>query len=132
MCFWGVLSFVESTTEGDGELVTPTLRIAAYVREEFEKHALEADPIDLIKSCRAVSNKDNQAIEDISNRLEEEACHVVYGSNLIENAGSRDLDYTLKLCRLVFHGEAVDAASEPDRDPDYEKRLIHLKQGDEE
>ncbi|KAI0479794.1 fido domain-containing protein [Xylaria cf. heliscus] len=46
---------------------------------------------------------------EIWERIEDEACRAVFGSNLIEDAGA-DFDCTAKLCRQVFRGEDIDAA----------------------
>ncbi|KAJ8130988.1 hypothetical protein O1611_g2637 [Lasiodiplodia mahajangana] len=60
-------------------------------------------------------------------RIEDEACRVVFGSNLIENAGA-DFDYTAKICRQVFQGEDIDAANINEHSPDYAQLLQLCKQ----
>ncbi|OGM43520.1 hypothetical protein ABOM_008073 [Aspergillus bombycis] len=48
---------------------------------------------------------------------------VIFGSNYIERAGL-NLEETIKICERIFRGEYVDPEHIPEREIDYEKKLI--------
>ncbi|KAI1133660.1 fido domain-containing protein [Nemania abortiva] len=103
-----------------------TIRLADYLREEFRKHSL--DPVLIIDAAKRTSaSKGAQVFNEIWERIEDEACRVVFGSNLIEDAGA-NLDYTIDLCRRVFRGERVDATTIDERGLECPKLLQDFKQ----
>ncbi|KAI1202788.1 fido domain-containing protein [Nemania serpens] len=101
--------WTKSDNDGKGAPVCFTFCLADYLREEFRKHNLQHDPISIIDAAkRTLVSRGAQAFGEIWERVEDEACHVVFGSNLIENAGA-GLDYTVDLCQQVFRGENIGA-----------------------
>jgi fido (protein-threonine AMPylation protein) len=105
-----------------------TIRLADYLREEFRKHNLGHDPIYIIDAAKYTSkSRQVQIFNKIWERIEDEACRVVYGSNLIEDAGA-SFDYTVNLCQQIFRGQHIDAAVISQRSPEYAKLLGELKQ----
>ncbi len=77
--------------------------------EEMTKHRAE-----VCKLIQTVSPSQEAALDD---HLIDVLAKVVFGSNMIENAGA-DWDVTLKLCQAVFRGDDIpDDFGETD--PDY-------------
>ncbi|KAI0445285.1 fido domain-containing protein [Xylaria telfairii] len=72
-----------------------------------------------------------QPFEEIRERIEDEACHVIFGSNLIEDAGA-GFGYTANLCRQIFRGEHIDASAIDPRSPEYAELLQVFRQRDQE
>ncbi|RYC62021.1 hypothetical protein CHU98_g4188 [Xylaria longipes] len=72
-------------------------------------------------------SKGAEVFRDIWLRIDDEACHVVFGSNLIEDAGA-GLDYTVPLCQRIFRGEYVDAAAIDPNSFDYTDLLRYFNQ----
>ncbi|KAI0902932.1 fido domain-containing protein [Ustulina deusta] len=99
--------------------VNSTIRLADYLQEEFRKYSLQHDPISIIEAAKPSGV--------IPEHIEDEACHVVFGSNLIEDAGA-GFDYTVNLCRQAFRGEHIDAAATDQSSPDYANLLQDFKQ----
>lgn len=64
--------------------------------------------------------------EEIWTRIETEVCHVVFGSNMIEDAGTDQLG-TFDLCKRILRGETVDVAAIEERSPEYEAIIKFLK-----
>ncbi|KAI0544237.1 fido domain-containing protein [Xylaria curta] len=97
-----------------------------YLEEEFRKHGLRHNPVDIIVSTFLISKAlSNQPI-DIWERVEDEFCYVIFGSNLIEDVGA-GFDYTVSLCGRVFRGEHVDIT-----DTDRAELLYDSEQGNQE
>ncbi|TGJ87589.1 hypothetical protein E0Z10_g1210 [Xylaria hypoxylon] len=105
-----------------------TICLADYLQEEFCKNKLQRDPISIIDAARRTSAlKGAQVFSEIWDRIEDEACHVVFGSNLIEDTGA-SFDYTVNLCQQIFRGEHIDAAVIDQHSPEYVKLLQEFKQ----
>ncbi|KAI1118706.1 fido domain-containing protein [Nemania sp. NC0429] len=100
-------SWIKSDHDGKGAPTGFILRLADYIRDEFRQHSLRHDPISIIDASRRKSVSE-EAQAEIWERVEDEACHVVFGSNLIEGAGA-SLDYTVHLCQQTFRGAQIDA-----------------------
>ncbi|KAI1420662.1 fido domain-containing protein [Xylaria sp. FL1777] len=82
-------------------------------------------PASLIRATRRISA--SKVVGEIWERIEDEASRVVFGSNLIEDAGA-GFDYTVNLCHQIFHGKHIDAKSIDESSPDYDKLLQDFKQ----
>ncbi|KAI0449595.1 hypothetical protein F5B21DRAFT_493627 [Xylaria acuta] len=63
-----------------------TIRPADYLRKEFRKYNLQHNLISTINAARRTSSlKGHQAFGEIWGRVEDKACHVVFGSNQTED-----------------------------------------------
>ncbi|KAI1166983.1 fido domain-containing protein [Nemania serpens] len=121
-------AWIKSSNDGKGAPVGLNPRLADYLREEFRKHNLQHDPISIIDAAQRKSVSGGaQAFGEIWERVEDEACHVVFGSNLIEDAGA-GLDYTINLCQHIFRGEHIDATDIGQGSPEYAKLLQDSEQ----
>jgi Fic family protein len=103
--------------------------MANYLREQANKLDLQEDPAIIIAHVRKASQSGGpEASDELWEKLERSLINVVYGSNLIETAGS-SIRITLKLCQAVFRGEPVS----PDineLDPTYKEHLENLSEND--
>ncbi|KAI1146991.1 fido domain-containing protein [Nemania diffusa] len=121
-------SWIRSTKDGKGPSVNFTMGLADYLREEFKKHNLQHNPTTIIDSTKSVSASEGaQVFHEIWERIENEACNVIFGSNLIEDAGA-GFHYTINLCQQIFRGDQVDAAAIDEQSPEYAQLLEEFKQ----
>ncbi|KAK4035350.1 Filamentation induced by cAMP/death on curing-related protein [Parachaetomium inaequale] len=110
------------------------IRLSPELREEAYRQHFAADPPDIIDRIRITAQNSRCAItEPIEEAwwdpesLEAALASVVYGSNMIESAGST-LAITTQLCRAVFRGRTSDISIAIDEtDPAYEEDLAHLR-----
>ncbi|KAI1177741.1 fido domain-containing protein [Nemania sp. FL0916] len=108
-----------------------TLCTADYLRTVFRRYNLERDPVDIINTAKSTFPSErfsvpSELLERITERLEDAVCHVVFGSNLIENKGA-DFAYTADLCRRICHGEPIDITDTDQHTPKYDQLLHTLK-----
>ncbi|KAI0868249.1 fido domain-containing protein [Hypoxylon argillaceum] len=121
-------SWIEATKDGKGAPVNFSMHLADCLREEFEKHNLPQNPVTIIDSAkRTFASKGAHVFHEIWERIENEACNVIFGSNLIEDAGA-GFDYTINLCRQIFRGDQVDVTDIDERSPEYAELLQDFKQ----
>ncbi|GKZ94782.1 hypothetical protein AnigIFM59636_008510 [Aspergillus niger] len=91
----------------------------------------EDSPKDLFKKAtdfyniiqEKLKDKGNEGTAIISDTLTRHLGTVIFGSNYIERAGL-NLEETIKICEIIFRGEFVDPEKKPERESDYEKKLI--------
>ncbi|GLA50021.1 hypothetical protein AnigIFM63604_006035 [Aspergillus niger] len=91
----------------------------------------EDSPKDLFKKAtdfyniiqEKLKDKGNEGTAIISDTLTRHLGTVIFGSNYIERAGL-NLEETIKICEIIFRGEFVDPEKIPERESDYEKKLI--------
>lgn len=121
-------SWIKSSIDGNRAPVNFTIRLADYLRDEFRNHDLQHEPISIIEAAKRTSaSKGAQVFAEIWERVEDEACHVIFGSNLIENVGA-GFDYTVHLCCRILRGEHIDATAIEERTPEYAQMLQDFKQ----
>ncbi|KAK0704419.1 fido domain-containing protein [Lasiosphaeris hirsuta] len=97
-----------------------TIRLAASLEKEALELNLPADPATIIADARKTSQRQGvSAFPQVREALEQSLIILVYGSNMIETAGS-NLRITFKLCRAIFRGELVEEIIN-ERDPEYKK-----------
>lgn len=102
-----------------------TVRLAAHLREEAAKMALPESPAIIIVRAREESLKGGlAAFEEVWDNLETSLVTLVYGSNLIERAGT-NFRLTFSICRDIFRGKEVDPNIE-ERSPEYQEHLDYL------
>ncbi|KAJ8121814.1 hypothetical protein ONZ43_g1829 [Nemania bipapillata] len=101
------------------------MRLDEYLREELMRHNLlqHTGPILIIDLSRRTSlSKEDYVFRQIWERIEDEACRAIFGSNLIEDAGA-GFDYTANICRQILRGNPVDVV-----DQEYPKLSIESRQ----
>ncbi|KAK3364297.1 fido domain-containing protein [Lasiosphaeria hispida] len=99
-----------------------TIRLAASLEKEALKLNLPADPAMIIADARKTSQQQGvSAFPQVWEALEQSLITLVYGSNLIETAGS-NLRITVKLCRAIFRGEQVEDIID-EHDPEYKEHI---------
>lgn len=103
-----------------------TFRLAQHLKDNAGRleHELHSRPGDIIQQIRAESQKRTSAVFELWEKLEEDMINVVYGSNMIEFAGS-SLNITINLCRAIFRGQEISSDID-ERDPEYEDNLKAL------
>ncbi|KAL2016758.1 hypothetical protein VTK56DRAFT_3106 [Thermocarpiscus australiensis] len=102
-----------------------TIRLADKLKEEATALNLSERPEIIIRTVRDESrNTDRDRWDEMWEQLEQSLIRVVYGSNMIELAGS-SYNITVRLCMAVFRGMPVNADIE-ERDDDYREHLEHL------
>lgn len=102
-----------------------TIRLAEHLREEAGKMSLSEDPATIISKARRESQKGGMAaFEEVWEKLEISLITLVYGSNLIESAGT-NFRLTLKICQDIFRGKEVDPNIDA-RDPEYQQYIESL------
>ncbi|KIL95571.1 hypothetical protein FAVG1_00308 [Fusarium avenaceum] len=108
-------------------LYTTTFKLGQSLNSDYDYN--DFDPDELHEELRGfindVADDLNQTDTDSLNQYYiTKLAHMVYGSNMIENAGG-NLDITLKLCRDVFEGKPVDAQLN-DRDAVYQALKLEV------
>ncbi|KAH8898154.1 Fic-domain-containing protein [Thozetella sp. PMI_491] len=99
-----------------------TIHLADHLKEEAIGVELSENPATIINHVRNESQRrDEIAFLEIWEKLEEAMIALVYGSNVIESAGT-DLNITIKICQAIFRGQSVDANIQ-DHDPEYQHHL---------
>jgi Fic family protein len=102
-----------------------TIHLADHLKEEAAKMELIEDPVAIITELRNQSQRrDETSFIEVCDDLEKAMITLVYGSNLIESAGT-SLNITIKLCQAVFRGQNIDPSIE-ERDPEYQEHLDTL------
>ncbi|KAK2596233.1 hypothetical protein QQS21_006325 [Conoideocrella luteorostrata] len=101
------------------------ITLADRLRDEANKLHLPADPAAIITQARRESQRgDATTFADVWNELETALITLVYGSNMIESAGT-NLRITTKLCQNIFRGIPVTVSTD-ERDPAYQEHLETL------
>ncbi|KAB8265813.1 fido domain-containing protein [Aspergillus pseudonomiae] len=88
-------------------------------------------PMDMFKKATDFYNviqeklkeRENDGVTLLGEILTRHLGTVIFGSNYIERAGL-NLEETIKICERIFRGEHVDPEHIPEREVDYEKKLI--------
>ncbi|SPO02587.1 uncharacterized protein DNG_05260 [Cephalotrichum gorgonifer] len=102
-----------------------TIRLAEHLREEAAGMVLPEDPATIIAQARQESQRGGVAsFEKAWEEMEKSLITLVYGSNLIETAGT-NFRLTLKICRDIFRGKEVDP-NISERDPEYQEYVDNL------
>ncbi|OAA37207.1 Filamentation induced by cAMP/death on curing-related protein [Metarhizium rileyi] len=109
---------------------TFTIRLAEHLQDEqlrlqlSEDTAGTADTAAIIAAVRRESQRDGTPFAEVWERLERSLATLVYGSNMIESAGS-NFRITMEICHEIFRGQVVDAHID-ERDPTYQEHLENL------
>jgi fido (protein-threonine AMPylation protein) len=117
------------TTRRDTSVpVTPvnfTIRLADHLKEEAAKMKPSAGPATIITEVRRESRRGGPVVfREVWSELENALITLVYGSNMIESAGT-SFRLTIKLCQDIFRGKDVNPDIE-ENDPEYQEYLENL------
>lgn len=131
---------IESTfRHGRGSVSLKSLRgiEASYtiaMDEAYDYNVLgQIDPDDIFPEVISFGNELSDILRagltpdqetSLDNHIIDCLARMVFGSNMIENAGS-GFDITLKLCHAIFRGEYIETDVD-ERDPDYKALKEHL------
>ncbi|KAJ9156224.1 Filamentation induced by cAMP/death on curing-related protein [Pleurostoma richardsiae] len=122
---WPSWRSIRGGVSNPGPSVNFTIRLADHLREEAGRMMLSTDPATIITEMREESQRGGTAaFADVWSQLENSLILLVYGSNMIELAGT-NLRITIKLCQDIFRGKDVSPDLE-DRDPEYQECLENL------
>lgn len=80
----------------------------------------------IIGELRATLTSNSNSVDAYSDFTMETMAHLVFGSNMQERAG-QSLDITIKICREIFMGRAVDPSAIDPRTPEYAAQLAFLR-----
>lgn len=114
------------SSRGGVDIPNFTIRLADALQAEALKLNLPEDPATIITEAREASQREGpRAFPKVWEQLKGSLITLVYGSNMIESAGS-NLRITVKLCRAIFRGQPLpEDISE--RDAEYQEHLEVLR-----
>ncbi|KAJ2975886.1 hypothetical protein NQ176_g5264 [Zarea fungicola] len=108
----------------------PNNNLTICLAEHLQENAINVKktthflPADIISEVRSKSQRRQNAVQELWEQLETAMINAVYGSNMVETAGT-SLDITINLCRAVFRGQDV-SADIGEQDPTYAAHLQAL------
>ena len=102
-----------------GGPVDYTICLAEFLQDDFPDQ-----PALIQETRRLLPNQPDVILEHFWGMLEDGFIEAVYGSNLIEHAGTT-LDITQRLCRMVFRGQAANIVVD-ERSEEYQQGFQNL------